>query len=114
MKGQSLVVFHYFCLSCEVPIANKDVNCDNCGEDTKVSYFLELPLIKQLQTMFSREDFYNALQFRFMRNKQNENHIEDIYDGEIHKAEMAENGFFAKPQQHKLYVVYGWNCNLQI
>ena len=47
--------------------------------------------------MFSREDFYNALQFRFMRNKQNENHIEDIYDGEIHKAEMAENGFLQNP-----------------
>ena len=97
MIGQALLIFHYFCSKCEVPLATKTDNCNQCGENTEVGFFLELPLLKQLQSMFSRPGFYDALQFRFFRNKTHENNIEDIYDGNIYKAEMANNGFLQNP-----------------
>ncbi|KAK3932964.1 Halomucin [Frankliniella fusca] len=91
--GESLLVFHFFCSECKYPLKTKTSRCLKCKKNSDVSYFLELPLLQQLQNLFSRNDFYQNLQYRFKADrKYHSDNIEDIYDGEIYKGQM-ENGF---------------------
>jgi len=96
MIGKSLVIFHYFCSNCQTSLETKDEICQNCGQVGPSNHFLELPLFNQLESMFYRAGFYDALQFRFTRTKKYPNNIEDIYDGQIYQEQM-ENGFLRNP-----------------
>ncbi|KAK3919952.1 Protein NYNRIN [Frankliniella fusca] len=70
---------------CEVPLASKDSICEHCHGRHDVSFFIELPIVTQLQSMFKRPQFYESLGYRFNRVKKNHANIEDIYDSNIYK-----------------------------
>jgi len=91
MIGNNFVVCHYFCANCEDPLPN-EAACEHCAQGTKVNYFLEIPLLNQLQSLFLRPGFYDSLLFRFQRAKKFQENLEDIYDAEVYQAEM-QNGF---------------------
>ncbi|XP_068737234.1 uncharacterized protein [Montipora capricornis] len=86
-------VFHHYCSFCFAYISQRGVKqCTNshCLKDLSAkgatSYFIEIPMVDQLQTMFSRSGFYKDLQHRFNRKKQAQENIEDIYDGRLYRS----------------------------
>ncbi|KAE8741666.1 hypothetical protein FOCC_FOCC012818 [Frankliniella occidentalis] len=56
------------------------------------SIFVEVPLERQLQRLFSQEEFFKNLSYKNNRKKINENNLEDIYDGQLYK-ELVQEGF---------------------
>lgn len=46
---------------------------------------MEIPILEQLRTFFTRPTFYEDLQYRFKRKKKVKDNIEDIYDGNLYK-----------------------------
>ena len=79
------LVFHYHCNKCFGERNSKEDPCAICEGNPGVSYFITVSIIQQLQKMFSREGFVESLNYRFTRQKTNENNLEDIYDGQIFK-----------------------------
>ena len=81
--------FHKYCSKYEYLFGDENVTCPicNCNLNNKdnVSYFVEIPLIFQIQQLFLRRQFHQNLMHRFNRTKKNEQHIEDIYDGLLYK-----------------------------
>lgn len=94
--GKEILVCHYYCSVCYKLLVNKTDECPQCNRVTKVSFFIEIPIVQQLQTFFNRPGFYEDLQFRFNRVKKNENNVEDVYDGNIYK-ENVQSGFLSNP-----------------
>lgn len=87
------VTKHFFCSVCLTYLTSTDVVvCPNsmCSQDLSQkdakSYFIEIPVVSQLKTLFRRPGFYSSLQHRFIRRKQHPDNIEDIYDGELYKS----------------------------
>ena len=85
-------ILHKYCTYCFAFVRERDLaNCPNghCLKDLTrkggTAYFIEVPIIQQLQTLFSRDGFYENLQHRFNRKKKDINNIEDVYDGRIYK-----------------------------
>lgn len=74
-------------------LETKDSVCKYCHSNSGNNFFIELPLLSQLQTMFLRLDFVDKLQFRFHRVKKALNNTEDIYDGRIFKRFFSNGGF---------------------
>ena len=94
------LVFHYYCSFCLTYVSqNKDTEtlCPNggCLKDLTakgaLSYFIEIPIIHQLRTFFSRKGFYEEIQHRFSRGKNSDDAISDVYDGVLYK-ELCEKG----------------------
>lgn len=84
---------HYYCTSCVYPLTTKDSVCDVCRKQGKPSYFIEVPIDKQLGKLYNRDGFYEKLQFRFNRQKKNVLNLEDIYDGDLYQ-ELFQEGEF--------------------
>jgi hypothetical protein len=86
------LVYHRYCAHCSILVENNEDICSNrfCLKDltvpNSVDYFIEVPLVSQIQSLFKRHGFYESLQHRFKRKKTNFDAIEDIYDGNIYKA----------------------------
>lgn len=95
--GRKVLIFHYYFDLCMLMLPGKDAVCENCQGAGPIKYFIELPLLGQLQAMFSRPGFFQLLQFRFNRVKLNPHNIEDIYDGEIYKSQFENGGFLSSP-----------------
>ena len=96
--------YHYYCPRCLLSLESGNVTqCPNnaCMQVFNTacspSYFLEIPIAQQIQNMFARKGFYNDLQYRFQRRKNNLMHIEDIFDGNVYKDHMKPSGFFVIP-----------------
>lgn len=92
------VIYHYYCSSCYANLKEKKSQCPNAELHTSTSgtcIFVELPLIPQLQSLFTQEEFYSNLNYKHTRNKVCQENLEDIYDGQIYK-ELESNGFFSK------------------
>ena len=90
-------VFHHYCSYCFTHISQHGVkHCTNphCLKDLSgkgaTSYFIEVSIINQLQTMFSRSGFYKDLQHRFNRKKQAQENIEDVYDGRLYRSLVSK------------------------
>ena len=67
-------------------------------EEVRLIFFIELPLKRQLQSMFSRPGFRQKLRYRFERVKKNPLNYEDIYDGLLYREHFANNdGFLSQP-----------------
>ena len=87
----------YYCQACIVPINYPPVKiCNICKTVFNLakppSYFVKLSISNQIRSLFAKETFLNDIQYRFNRNKQNIDHIEDIYDGLFYKKLMASGG----------------------
>jgi hypothetical protein len=107
--GNSILIFHYFCSDCVWPLQSKQSQCNKCLKSGNVSYFIEMPLMQQLQVLFKRPRFYDDLQYRFRRNG-DPSCIRDIYDGRLYK-EQIESGFLSNP--HNVSFMW-WTDGLQI
>ena len=92
------LVFHYYCSFCLTYVSqNKNTETlfpnGGCLKDLTakgaLSYFIEIPIIHQLRTFFSRKGFYEEIQHRFSRGKNSDDTITDVYDGVLHK-ELCE------------------------
>ncbi len=94
---------HQLCSQCSFLLEGHEtpVLCAVCHSDlTKPkakSYFVEVPLVAQLQDMFNRPGFIGDLQYRFRREKRQQNNIEDIYDGRIYRNHFENEGFLSDP-----------------
>ena len=94
--------FHYYCTFCFASLGENDKKCKNatCMRDLTsketMSYFIEMPIVQQLQTFFARSGFHNDIQHRFQRKKKHPNNIEDIYDGRIY-TKLFEDGILSSP-----------------
>ena len=98
---QTPLIFHRYCKKCEHLFKEKADNCPVCTSNTadskNVSYFVEIPLVHQLQQFFKRKTFHQKLLSRFDRKKKQPDNIEDIYDGELYKSYMSGDGFLTNP-----------------
>lgn len=74
-KLKSPLILHYYCSFCLASEDAKGTTCSNpaCLKDLTVrgsrSYFVEFPIVHQLQTFFNRPSFYQDIQDRFKRKK---------------------------------------------
>lgn len=93
MIGKDFIKLHYFCSVCETPLPTKNAVCHNGQEN---SYFIEFPLLGQLQNLFCRPGFFEKLQYRFGRVKKDGNNLEDIYDGSVYQF-FFNSGFLSNP-----------------
>ncbi|KAJ7378979.1 hypothetical protein OS493_018773 [Desmophyllum pertusum] len=64
--------------------------------------FLEIPVQEQLMSVLSGPGVIEKLNYRFTRQKQDENGIEDVYDGRLYKELSSENGFLSNPDHISL------------
>ena len=85
------IVLHYYCSFCLMPIADKKITeCPNLGCQHKLisrdskSYFIEIPIVSQVQSFLERTGFYNNLQHRFKRKI--DGSVRDVYDGKLYKS----------------------------
>lgn len=73
--------------------------CPNGGclhdltKKNSVACFVEIPILEQMRSFFTRPTFYEDLQYRFKRKKELKDDIEDIYDGNLYKALLAKGIF---------------------
>ena len=104
MTLKNQIVFHYFCSNCLTYLPSKGTKqCPNTfcmkylseGKRTK-NYFLEIPIIGQLQSFFKRPNFYSDIQYRFERVKKKKENTKDVYDGQLYK-NMVEKGILNSP-----------------
>lgn len=105
MVGKNLIICHYYCSGCEIPLDGKDSICDDCEGRNDVAYFIEFPIVSQLQIMFKKPGFYESLMFRFTRVKKNVQNIEDIYDGIIYQ-QQVDNGFLANRNNLSFFMYF--------
>lgn len=92
---KSPIVFHKFCSFCCNPLSECVVTCPVCKKVIKednVSFFIECPIVSQLQALFRRIGFYDDLQHRFTRSKKCQQNIEDIYDGSEYARHFGPDG----------------------
>lgn len=107
--------FHRFCSYCFLSVPDtKAEHCTNplCLNDLSkqgaVSYFLEIPLLAQVQNLFSKVDFYEKVStHRFQRRKRNAKNIEDVYDGREYKKHFDNDGFLSNPN----HISFVWNTD---
>lgn len=95
--GLSKLEYHYFCDNCVYPLKTKDSVCRKCKKSGDYSFFIDIPMFPQLQSMYKRPRFYTDLQHRFDPNrKKNPSNIEDVIDGRIYQ-EQVKSGFLSVP-----------------
>lgn len=87
------VVRHFYCINCYTTVEQQDSVCPECREDSKISYFIEVPIKEQLEALFKRPGFAEMLRHRSTRERHNPANYEDIYDGAVYK-ELTEDGGF--------------------
>lgn len=85
----------YYCTACHGPLEGPADICHICEANRGISYFISVPIVPQILTLFKREGFYAKLQHRFQRVKVNENNIEDVYDGQLYRRYCGDGGFLA-------------------
>lgn len=101
------LIKHYYCSACMKSLDTKDslcpctndinINLDNFhGNDStknrrpEILYFIEIPIFCQMQELLLQPEFVEALSHPYRRIKEQDNYIEDIYDGILHKQHVAE------------------------
>lgn len=97
-------LYHYFCGFCFKGVQNKNSKCNNNdiihpkkSKKQGVDYFIEIPIIWQLQKLFERKDLFNLVTtYRFHRK---ESFAGDIYDGKIYQKHKE---FFSNPHNFSL------------
>lgn len=108
------IICHKYCSHCLLLLNDGHENrvCPNdlCQQDlTKhgsTSFFIEVPVAKQIQSLFAKDGFFDDLQYRFRRT-QHAGQISDIYDGHIYKSLFENNGLLSDPKNISLT----WNTD---
>lgn len=96
------VTLHHYCAFCLSYVDKQATVCPNTACMKELSprhakaYFIEIPVVQQLATFFSRRGFYTSIQHRFHREKKRKNNVEDIYDGQLYK-KLTNEGILSSP-----------------
>lgn len=104
------LLYHYYFHHCLGTIEHNQAVCPNdfcqtpCNK--KENYFLEIPVITQLQNLFSQDGFYQSLQERFSRNVASGTY-KDIYDGKLYKSYVENDG----PLNHPVNISFTFNTD---
>ena len=95
------LVYHYYCSKCLINVPDKHQKiCANtyCSLDFSKSgnlaFFIEVPIVNQLQDLFSKQKFIKNLNYRFNR-KTKHTVISDVYDGDLYKKHFENGGFLS-------------------
>ena len=97
---------HFFCTVCYEKLESTEIPCPKCKKINPVSYFIEIPILYQLATLFKRSGFYDTIStHRFNTVKKNVNNYEDIYDGEVYKS--LGDDFI----NDKSNIIFTWNSD---
>ncbi|KAE8738830.1 hypothetical protein FOCC_FOCC015662, partial [Frankliniella occidentalis] len=87
---------HYYCSVCYKYRSSSTDLCDTCTDPMRsVIFFLSFSLISQIAKLYSRPNFLDYIQHKNSRVKQNQNGIEDVYDGNLYKE--AQKSVLASP-----------------
>lgn len=83
---------HAYCSNCLITLDNplaeecQNKKCNNTFRNkSDKSFFVEVPLVKQIKKLMYDNIFREQLTFRFKREKKKEENIEDIFDGKYYK-----------------------------
>ncbi|XP_070522164.1 uncharacterized protein [Cardiocondyla obscurior] len=88
---------HYYCSVCTTSLITKKSICKTCQTNTRISYFIEMPFLKELELMFQRKNFRELLLYRFQREGGLRfSSFRDIYDGSLYQ-QYVHNGFLSNP-----------------
>lgn len=90
----------YYCPQCIYPISDAAVlACEVCksvfSSVKDLKYFLHISISDQVKALYSRQNFFTNLAYRFTRVKKHQDNYEDIYDGNLYKHYMSTNGILA-------------------
>ncbi|KAK3918031.1 TBC1 domain family member 23 [Frankliniella fusca] len=76
----------FFCSICYKSRTSSSDLCDVCSDEKRsVSMFIHFPLVPQIKRMCRRPNFFRDIEYKSTRVKQNDNNLEDIYDGQAYK-----------------------------
>ena len=78
----------------------------NIAKKKLLRYFINVPLISQLEKMYARKGFKELLDQRLTRQKSNPSDYEDIYDGSVYK-ELVDQGLLSNTNNISLT----WNTD---
>lgn len=108
-QAKGNIVKHFFCSYCKAYFGkgtqdnrgNTGIKgtCHICGKNlaTTHGFFIEAPIVKQLQTFFGDPEFVSGLKYRFQRMKRDDSNMEDVYDGALYQKEFKPSGFLSEP-----------------
>lgn len=113
-KIKSPLKVHKYCSFCNLLLSEEDSynglcpneQCKKNISSESVSHFIELPIVEQVKSFFSRPSFLNDIKHRFSREKKSPKSIEDIYDGQVYKS-LSVNGPLNSPYNLSLL----WNTD---
>lgn len=94
-KSKSLVSRHYYCTTCYESLKSKSQVCGQCNQRRGVAFFIEVPILPQLEALYGRAGFHQLLLQRLNRNKHGVSTYDDIYDGHIYKSLGAKGNILA-------------------
>ena len=98
----------YYCKNCQASFENSlNLECQLCGtERSSKCYFVTLPIKKQIEQMFSRHGFFEAIKHWFYC-KVAPDLIADVYDGALYRA-LSRPGEFLNLAFH---ISFQWNTD---
>ena len=100
------LIRHYYCSTCLTEKDSDQKECEFCKTKTKISYFIEVPIVTQLSKLYMRLGFKEMLNYKTTHQKICNDNLEDIYDGSIYK-ELCSKGFLWDPNNISLT----WNTD---
>ena len=104
---RSPLIKHYYCSSCYSRLDSQNAHCELCTQENGVAYFIEVPILNQLQTLFNRPNFYENSGHRFHREKKTNRNLEDIYDGTVYRELSEQDGILSSPNN----ISFTWNTD---
>jgi hypothetical protein len=110
---KSPLKFHKYCARCAVAIDDQTKTCPNalCQQDLtvtgNVSFFIEVPMEKQIASMFGTPGMWDLLKFRFTRIKKGSKNLEDIYDGNQYQKYLKNGGILSDQRN----ISFTWNTD---
>lgn len=94
-KTKSLVVRHYYCTTCFESLKDRHERCSHCNQHRDAAFFVEVPILPQLESIFKRPGFRQLLNHRFNRTKVGVGSYDDIYDGKVYKSLSDRGGILS-------------------
>ena len=88
-KLESPVILHHYCSHCLSYVDKEAATFPNIACMKELSsrhgkaYFIEIPVVHQLSSFFSRNGVFSDIQYRFTRKKKHPKNVEEIYDGAL-------------------------------
>ena len=101
-KLKNPIVKHFYCPFCLSYLGNSEVNvCTNeyCGKNITTNekcYFLEMPLVNQIQSFFMEDGIHGKLQERF-EYFNTSGVYRDVYDGSLYRSYFNNSGPLSCP-----------------